>query len=179
MNFAQDPFSEPGFNPYASPQAPVTAEGSSSRTARPRRPYPPVVCQLAFVLDLPLSLVMLSFVIYEMVVGAPLAVQGPEVILAGAWFSALVADWLGLMSRRGVWLWGTVAFGSYWVHWFVRLVLWSLGSEDASQDWLAQLPQLAQLFSSRVQLVTTVLWYGAVVLYRFWYIEQKLRGRLP
>ena len=179
MDFAQDPFSEPGFNPYASPQAPVAPEGPSSRAPRSRRPYPPVVCQLAFVLDLPLSLVMLSFVIYEIAAGRPLSVQGPELILAGVWFSALVADWLGLMSRRGVWFWGTVAFVGYWTHWLLRLAIWSLGSDHSLQDWLAQLPQLAQLFSSRVQLVTIVLWYGAVVLYRLWYIEQKLRGRLP
>ena len=167
-------------NPYASPQTVPVAQEADKPRFEGRRPYPPVVCQLAFVLDLPVSMTLLSFAVYRAAIDQAWETRALVVVQSAYWGSAIVADGLGLTSRSGVWSAGVVAFLSFWAMMLMQLLFAGMGSGVRLKGWLDLLASFQPgVWPTPVQVLAVLLWFGAVAFYRLWYIDQRRQGRLP
>ena len=168
-------------NPFASPQAAVELEQWWVPDRPLRRPYPPALCQVAFLVDLVVSVALLFIGCFSLYAGmvpssrgtasgpAALLIQAGPLAALAMWLLAAIADSLGLMSRPRAWPIGVAAFVVFWLWLLLSLVGGGTGWYGASVG--------GSPVAGRV--LFNLLWFAALMRYRLWYARQMAIQRMP
>ena len=168
-------------NPFASPQAAVEPEQWWVPDRPLGRPYPPALCQVAFLVDLVVSVALLFIGCFSLYAGmvpssrgtasgsATLLLQAGALAAVVMWLLAAIADSLGLMSRPRAWPIGVAAFVAFWLWLLLSLVGGGTGWYGASVGGSSVV----------ARVVFNLLWFVALMRYRLWYARQMAIQRMP